>query len=179
MKKIVLLISSCLILSSCSSYEPINLYIKEEVKKNKDNKIVSILYSNKPSSNIIPDIYNEKNFKTKIHYSKTFNQLDYEFLKKKSKNDTIINFWTRKEQEKFGFDKLTDYSRTESNFESDVKHVFYRISNPINLKKSKTTIFLISKSGGQRNNIETSVIISKKVKGKWEFVEKILSQSEN
>ena len=56
--------------------------------------------------------------------------------------------------------------------------IFYVISNPIKLKNSKTTIFLVNKLKGIGKHIEKAVIVMKKENGKWEFIEKIVSQAQ-
>ena len=184
MKKQILVLILFGFIVSCSSNKCIKEYLKTEIDKNKQEGIVSILNDNKGKVNFVLEVYQELEFSSNKHISKTFDQKDYDYLSHLIKNDSKIEYWTETEQKKFefeklligGFNKTSEIRDLEKSYNEKV--IFYVISNPIKLKNSKTTIFLVNKLKGIGKHIEKAVIVMKKENGKWEFIEKIVSQAQ-
>ena len=184
MKNQILVLILFNFLVSCSSNKCIKEYIKTETDKNKQEGITSVLNDNKASANYVLEVYGELKYFTKIHNAKTFNQIDYDISTKLIKKESKIEYWTEIEQKNFefekvligGFSKTSEVRDLEKSYNEKV--LFYVISNPIKLKNSKTTIFLVNKSKGIRKNIEMAVVVMKKENGKWKFIEKVVSHAE-
>lgn len=95
MKYLIYLLLS-LILISCKSYDCINAYTKQELDKNTNENIVSIINKRKLNKREILKTYKgviRGNYTTR---AKAYNQLDYDYLKQKYyNNDTLLKSFNK------------------------------------------------------------------------------------
>jgi len=178
--------------------------MKEEIHKNNNSKVVSKIDNKKLSKTDILKTYigvNRGNYNTR---AKTFTQEDYEYLKFKYYPDTIsytsnkelivlerakkqgkvydiqkyeklkkqslkdIKFWSDKEVKGFGFENL------QIDVENKAAYL-YSISEPIFTKHNKKALFFVSIFKNNDNSHENFVIIMRKEKNDWIFLEKVES----
>ena len=171
MKKYILLLLISLMLFSCSSNRPLSLFMKDEMNKNKEQKIISILYSRKTNPLDILNVYSGlKIGNRKSSQAKSFTQKEYDELYVKYKNDTIAEYWNKTDAEKFNFDKIIKYNEVISMNDS-FENYLYTISKPLFINEK--ALFSITITKGRNNIIENCVIIMKKEKGNWIFLEKV------
>jgi hypothetical protein len=179
MKKYLYILLSSLFFISCSTNNCIKAYIKNEIIENDKKQVISVLTDEKLKVATILTIYIGKKRGKFNTQAKTFNQKNYDYLVNKYKNDTIIEFWNKKECENFKFSKLIKMSeisnyRDSINKLNDKNKVYrYNLSKPI--LNNKQAFFAMFKTSSLGNVIEDCVIIMKKEKGKWVFIEKVNS----
>ncbi len=177
MKKIFICIIPFILLS-CSSNKCIKNYLKEELTSNSEKKIISVLTNRKLKTSNTLNIYigrKKGNWNTQ---TKFFNQKDYDSLIEKHKNDTLSDYWKKNESEYLNFKSLIKYGEINKYRDSikiidDKFEVFnYHLSKPIFISNKKLALFSIKITKQPKSIIEDCIIIMKKEKGKWIFLEK-------
>lgn len=180
MKRILINISLFFFFISCSTNNCIESYLKEK-KSNNIGKVASVLTDQKIDVANTLNVYQGRTRGQRDSRAKSFNQEDYDFLRKQYKNDTIIEYWSKKESKDFefmslvkrgGLSRLRD-SISSTNENLDVYN--YNLSKPIFTKNKKLALFSILVTKQPHTTIENSVIIMKKSNGKWIEVENVNS----
>lgn len=147
--------------------------------ENDKKQVISVLTDKKLETASILTMYigrKRGNFNTQ---AKTFNQKKYNYLINKYKNDTLIEFWNKKECENFKFSSLLKMNEI-SNYRDSInklndKNIVYRYSLSKPIFNNKQAFFAIFKTSSLGNVIEDCVIIMKKENEKWIFIEKVNS----
>ncbi len=182
MRKLILTLLFSFGLLSCASSQSLKSFISQEILNNKKQGTTSILFSLKSNSQKLLGVYNDPLLRHLGRLSKNFNQKEFDILLKESKKDTIIQYWTEKEQIEFGFDEFIKIYCSENSLELEKKYkgktMFYQLSNPIYTNNGENAIFLLFKTKGHRKFEECSAIVMKKENENWVFFERLKSSSE-
>ena len=182
MKKPLILIGLFLLISCSSSNECLKSYLKKEIYKNKNSRIESMLMDEQLATLKILSIYKGVKIHTMDSKAKSFDQKDYDILYNKYKGDSIKQKWTKKDSRSFGFKEIIgakeikNYSINEDFLTFQSKNYFYSTSNPIYINKSRA-LFWVIKFKPLNQIIESYVIIMKKEKKNWIFVERVEDQT--
>lgn len=123
--KLIFLIS--LALFSCSTNKCLKIYLKEEMKNNKDNSI-SILRDKKSNSLQVIKVYGGIKRGKTIIKAKSFNQEDYDFIYNRVKGDTLASFWDKKKGASYIVKKRAE-KRGDSIFSEKEEKDFHTINN--------------------------------------------------
>lgn len=179
MNKIIISLIISLLFISCSSNRCIEVFMKDEIAKNKEQKITSVLFSRKSSTLKVLEIYRGLKIGNRMSsQAKSFNQEDYDMLYTQYKNDTILEYWNKNESKRLNFERITKINEISKNpqFLNDSsapsETYFYSLSKPIFINKNHA-LFSLLVSKGVQSIIKDDVIIMKKEKGKWVFLEKV------
>jgi hypothetical protein len=175
MKNTILFLIIYLVTLSCNSIKPITIYLNEEIRLNKTNGYESTLIIKKNSINRVLKIYSDKEeLKGRNYISKNYTDADDNYLLQKYSDDTITEYWTKKEIQNFNFDS------TITNRIKNIKHIknyYYGVSKPFFLKNRNIVLFNCNRSCCMLDPSVDFVIIMKKVDGKWVVLEKVKDQA--
>ncbi|RZJ66557.1 MAG: hypothetical protein EOO50_09295 [Flavobacterium sp.] len=169
-----------ILLQSCSAYNPVSTYLKEQKKcqsgrifvfpeKVSDLRAISILQGTPRLSSSGVKIWAG---------SKMYSEVEYEELKREHLKDDEIRYW-KPEDFKIHMEML------KVNFLSDLKSIpkeilqgdrlFLSFSEPIQYKYKDQVFFFISESTNIGVSTFSGIVVMKKEKGEWKIVEKIAS----
>lgn len=183
MKKVLFILSSLIVLVSCSTNRCIESYLKEDMQINKEKKITSVLTDKKLKVSNTLSIYMGRKRGNINTQAKSFDQKDYAFLDSKFKNDTTTEYWSQKQSHNFKFASLVkngDLSKylDSSNMSSNNSEVHnFNISKPIFIKNKKYALFSLFVTKQPNSVVEDCVIIMAKKNGNWILLEKVNNSS--
>lgn len=173
------LIVIIILFSSCSITSPMKNYLQEEIAENSGKKLTSVLYDAKADTKTLLRIYSDINIMTSKPVAKSFNQKDFDDLRKKYSKETSTEFWNETDRDHFKFDTLVSVKNTYKGNKYNKQYIYYSLSKPILLNNKQIMLFYVSRSLSPKDGTSTFVVVMKKEKGKWIVVEKIYSQRVN
>lgn len=182
MKKVfVIILTLSILFTSCSSNNCIKSYFKERQINIKEKNVLSVLTDKKIDVSNTINIYFGRKRRDWSTQAKVFSMQDYDFLRKQYKNDTLIEYWSKKESKEFEFVSLVkkgDLSKFRDSISLTNQNLTvynYNLSKPIFTENKKLAFFSILVTKQPSTTVENCVIIMKKVSGKWTFGEKVNS----
>ncbi|MDP5198295.1 hypothetical protein [Flavobacterium sp. DG2-3] len=178
--RIVILLLIQMIVASCGSYqkyEPLNVFLETELKKDQKAILVKDKSSNKNTLRIF--FRGDGNMEIEEKYrSRLFNQKDYETMYNQYATDSIQKPWTPNDFPKLNliFENKLGLWNTSflDKYEASPLDVYF-LSEPLFYKNKEYIMFYFDR--GNTNDISGTyvhqVIVMKKVDGKWQVIERI------
>lgn len=180
---LLFLLCSLSVISCSTKNSCIESYLKEDMANNKGKNVIPVLAIKKlRTSNTLKTYLGIKRGNRNIQ-AKSFDQNDYDLLYNENRNDTVTEYWSKKESGKFKFAALIDddglykFRDSISSLGNSSEVYNYNLSKPIFIKNKKLALFSVLVTKQPNTVLSDCVIIMKKENGKWLFLEKVNSAS--